>query len=59
MNTRYSIRAVLIERDGCEPSEADELITEARQAIADGGDPEEVLADFFGLEPDYVWELLS
>ena len=38
--------------------EAEELIQEAREAVAEGQDPEEVCCDYFGLEPDYIWELL-
>lgn len=31
---------------------------EAREAVAEGQDPEEVCCEYFGLEPDYIWELL-
>jgi hypothetical protein len=53
-----SIKDILIRRDGMSPEDADEMIKEARQAVRDGEDPEEVLFDWFGLEPDYFWELL-
>ena len=57
------LRNVLIRRDDCPPEVADELvadelIADARKRVAEGEDPEEVLADEFGLEPDYVFDLL-
>jgi hypothetical protein len=55
----YSIKKVLIERDGISEEEADELIDDAKELVADGADPEEVCLDEFGLEPDYVWDLLD
>jgi len=54
-----SLKEVLMRRDGMEAEEADELIEEAQQAVMDGDDPEEVLANWFGLEPDYVFDLLE
>lgn len=53
-----SIKQVLMRRDGMSAGEAEELIQEARKAVAEGQDPEEVCYDYFGLEPDYIWELL-
>ncbi len=38
-------------------SEAQELISELREQVIDGEDPEELLYDL-GLEPDYVIDLL-
>ena len=52
------LRNVLIRRDGCDVESADELIAGAKAAVAEGADPEEVLAEHFGLEPDYVMDLL-
>lgn len=54
-----SLKQVIMRRDDMSSEEADELIREAREAIDDGEDPEEVLAEFFGLEPDYIFDLLS
>ena len=54
----YSILAVLMRRDGMSRSEAQELIDEARELVADGEDPEEILRVDFGLEPDYIFDLL-
>ena len=53
-----SIKQILMRRDGMDADSADELIAEAREAVADGQDPEEVCQEYFGLEPDYIWELL-
>ena len=53
-----SIKQILMRRDGMSADEAADLIQEAREAVAEGQDPEEVCWDYFGLEPDYIWELL-
>ena len=37
----------------------DDLIAEARACVEEGEDPEEVLEEYFGLEPDYVFDLLE
>jgi len=52
-----SIRAVLKERDQMSDDEITCLLDEARDAISEGEDPEDVLLDFFGLEPDYLFDL--
>ncbi len=49
---------ILMRRDGATRAEAEELLMIARSAVAAGGDPEDVLAEFFGLESDYVFDLL-
>jgi hypothetical protein len=54
-----SLKQVIMRRDDMSSEEADELIREAHEAIDDGEDPEEVLAEFFGLEPDYIFDLLK
>lgn len=53
-----TIKEILIRRDGMLPEDAKALIDAAREAVADGMDPEEACDEFFGLEPDYIWELL-
>lgn len=50
---------VLMRRDELTREEAQEWIDEAREAVTNGADPEEVLHDEFGLEPDYVFDLLG
>jgi len=50
---------VLMRRDGMARADALELIAEAKARVEDGEDPEEVLYDEFGLEPDYIFDLLD
>ena len=49
---------VLIKRDGYEEAEARDIIAEIRDRAYDGEDPAEILLEEFGLEPDYVDDLL-
>jgi len=49
---------ILMRRDDMSQEDAEQLLLEAREAVYAGEDPEEVLADYFGLEPDYIFELL-
>lgn len=53
-----TLKQVIMRRDNMTSSEADELIDIAREAVENGEDPEEVLMDFFGLEPDYIFDLM-
>lgn len=55
MNT---VAKILIERDGMTPQEATKLVQDAQQRVMQGEDPEEILRDEFGLEPDYIFDLL-
>jgi len=48
----------LVARDRLDLRTARELVNEARVRVADGEDPEEILYEEFGLEPDYVFQLL-
>lgn len=53
------ITKILMERDNMTFDEASELVEEARHAVRfEDEDPEEILADWFGLEPDYIFELM-
>ena len=58
------IARVLMKRDGMTYEEANNLIDEAREALQnylDEGDSfgaENVCEEFFGLEPDYLYELI-
>lgn len=54
-----TIKEILMRRDGLSGDEADSMLEGARQDVREGADPEEVLMDWFGLEPDWVFELLS
>lgn len=51
-----TIRQVLRRRDDMSEAAIDELLANAREEVAEGADPEEVLADYFGLEPDYLFD---
>lgn len=51
-----TIREILARRDGLSKEEIDEALEEARERIQEGKDPEEVLAEEFGLEPDYIFD---
>ena len=59
-----TIKEILMRRDNMLPDEADNLIEDAQKslnfALANGymQDAEEICADFFGLEPDYLTELI-
>lgn len=55
----YSVKKVLMERDGLSGEEADETIEEMREMVLAGDDPEEVLRDMVGLEPDYMFDILD
>ena len=57
-----TIKEILMDRDGISEGEANELISEAREDLHDrlkGGEmPEDICQEWFGLEPDYILELL-
>ena len=54
------LHRVLMRRDEMTAEDVDEWIRAAQQAVLeDGEDPEDILQDEFGLEPDYVFELLG
>ena len=61
---KTGIKEVLMRRDKMTSEEADELIAEARteleERIANGNSSaDDICEEFFGLEPDYVWDLLG
>ena len=59
-----TIKQVLMRRDGMSATEADEQIADAKEQLQeylkDGNisAAENICAEFFGLEPDYIMELL-
>ena len=59
-----SIKDILIRRDGMTPEEAEELIKEAKEQLdeylanGDMNEAENICSEFFGLEPDYLDELM-
>ena len=51
---------VLMDRDEMTEDEANEAVAVALARVTeDGEDPQDVLEEEFGLEPDYVFDLLS
>ena len=58
----YSIKKVLMERDGMSSRAADDLIRDAKQdlneRLTSGEDADDICMDWFGLEPDYIFDLL-
>ena len=57
---------ILMERDNMSQEEAEDLLNEAKEEAQnvleeDGGleDIEDILLDYFGLEPDYIFELID
>ena len=58
-----SLKEVLMERDGMSETEAEELIQEAREdmmeRLADGEMPHDICEEWFGLEPDYIMDLIQ
>ena len=57
-----SIKEVLMRRDGMTEEEAGELIEDAtndlHERLADGEMPHDICNEWFGLEPDYIMELI-
>jgi hypothetical protein len=53
-----SLKEVLMEQERFSSAEADRAITYAKGLVAAGEDPEEVLNEEFGLEPDWVMDIL-
>jgi len=58
-----TIKEVLMYRDNMSSKEADELIDNAiidlQERLAEGEVPYNICEEWFGLEPDYIMELLS
>lgn len=49
---------ILMRRDNMSLVEANKALRDARAMVNEGYDPEEVLHDEFGLEPDYIFDLI-
>ncbi len=56
---KYSILQVLMRRDEMGRVDAMDLIRAAREEVGEGGDPEEICEEWFGLEPDYIFDLIG
>jgi hypothetical protein len=59
LTANNSIITLLMERDGLTLEEAREALEEAAKEVRAGAAPEEVLAYSFGLEPDYIFDLME
>ena len=57
-----TIKEILMKRDNLSPQEADELIEQATddmyERLATGEMPYDICMEWFGLEPDYIEELI-
>jgi hypothetical protein len=51
------LKQILIERDEMTSDEADEFISEMKNRVFEGENPEELLYEI-GLEPDYIFDIL-
>ena len=55
-------KEILMRRDGYTSEEADAVMDETSEAIWDalenGDDPEQILAEELGLEPDYIFDFI-
>ena len=51
---------ILMKRDGMTKSEAESLIEETREKLflGDPWEAENIIADYLGLEPDYIMDIL-
>ena len=52
------LKRILIERDGLSDQEANELIADAKLRVLEGENAEEILEYDFGVEPDYVFDIM-
>ena len=52
------LKSIIMKRDGLTSKEADDAIRWAKSLVADGMNPEEVLEEEFGLEPDYFFDII-
>lgn len=51
-----TIRQIIARRDRASDSEIDDMFGDFQAGLDDGEDPEELLQDIFGLEPDYIFD---
>ena len=54
----YSLKRVLMERDGMSGLEANEEIKDIRNRVFNGENPEQILFEEYRLEPDYVFDII-
>ena len=57
-----SIKEILMKRDGLTEKEALDLIADAKEdlhnRLQEGEMPDDICQEWFGLEPDYIMELM-
>ena len=57
------LKTVLMKRDNISEEEADKQIKECReefyQRLEEGEMPDDICEEWFGLEPDYIFDLLE
>ncbi len=57
-----SIKQTIMRRDNMSAEDADQLITDAKndlyERLGNGEMPEDICAEWFGLEPDFIMELI-
>ena len=54
----YSLKQVLMQRDGMTGVEANQEIKDLRSRVFEGEDPETILFEEYRLEPDYIFDLM-
>ena len=54
----YSLKRVLMERDGMSGNHADKEIDSIRNRVMEGENPETILYEEYELEPDYIMDVL-
>ena len=54
-----AIVKILMNRDGLSFPEATKQLLGAREEVYAGANPEEILLEQFGLEPDYIFDILD
>lgn len=58
MSELCELAKILMERDSLSAEAAMQEVKDMRQRVAEGEDPEEVLLDGCGLEPDYIFDIM-
>lgn len=51
-----SVREMVKARDGLSDEELDDMFAEFEDGLEFGEDPEELVQEIFGLEPDYIFD---
>ncbi len=54
----YSLKQVLMDRDGMTGVEAAQEIKDIRSRVFEGENPEQILFEEYRLEPDYIFDIL-